>query len=144
MNLQENINRIHQMMGVISENRVIKRMVDELGFVKAVKYYGGLDNFNKDYEYPPKEEIIDIIKKVFKDSRTNDLYDTNINIMDERDGEVDVVSVFHPDSMFFETYLTSDGRLTKLKTEETIRYEDLPDNILHKVLYDVIRLSEKK
>jgi len=144
MNLQENINRIHQMMGVISENRVIKRMVDELGFVKAVKYYGGLDNFNKDYEYPPKEEIIDIIKKVFKDSKTNEFYDTNINILNKRDDEVDVVSVFHPDSMFFETYETLDGRLIKLKTEKTVRYEDLPENILNRVFYDIIRLSEKK
>lgn len=144
MNLQENIDRIQIMMGIITENKTIQKMVDELGLVTAIKYYGGFDNFIKHYKFPPKEEILNLIKKVFKDSKTNEFYDTNINILNRRDDEVDIVSVFHPDSMFFETYETLDGRLIKLKTEKTVRYEDLPENILNRIFYDIIRLSEKK
>ena len=43
MNLQENINRIHQMMGVINEDNrlnVIKNMIDELGIISAIKMAG--------------------------------------------------------------------------------------------------------
>jgi len=43
MNLQENIERIHQMMGVINEDNrpnVIKKMIDELGVTSAIKMAG--------------------------------------------------------------------------------------------------------
>ena len=43
MNLQENIDRIHQMMGVINEDNrpnVIKNMIDELGIISAIKMVG--------------------------------------------------------------------------------------------------------
>ena len=43
MNLHENIHRIHQMMGVITENdrgETIKNLVDRLGVSDAIKMVG--------------------------------------------------------------------------------------------------------
>jgi len=43
MNLQKNIHRIQSMMGVITEdkeNNVIRKMVDELGIISAIKMVG--------------------------------------------------------------------------------------------------------
>lgn len=51
MNLNENIQRIHQMMGLISEDKksdFAKKMIDTLGgFREAMKYYGGFQNLKK-------------------------------------------------------------------------------------------------
>ena len=50
MNLNENIHRIHQMMGIISEDKKVdfaKKMIDTLGIGGAIQYYGSYDNFKK-------------------------------------------------------------------------------------------------
>lgn len=50
MNLNENINRIHQMMGIVSEDmssNTAKKIIDTLGIGDAIRYYGGYDNVKK-------------------------------------------------------------------------------------------------
>tara|TARA_R110000868_G_scaffold241985_3_gene497551 strand:+ start:561 stop:1112 length:552 start_codon:yes stop_codon:yes gene_type:complete len=50
MNLQENIQRIHQMMGVITEDKksdFARKMIDTLGLGDAIKYYGSFQNLRK-------------------------------------------------------------------------------------------------
>lgn len=50
MNLNENIQRIHQMMGIVSEDvspNTAKKMVDTLGIGGAIQYYGGYNNFKE-------------------------------------------------------------------------------------------------
>ena len=52
MNLQENINRIQSMMGVISENALqskINKMIDEVGLYSTVKFFGGLGGLSKEF-----------------------------------------------------------------------------------------------
>jgi hypothetical protein len=46
MNLQENIDRIHQMMGIINENKVAD-IIQEMGLYNAIRYFGGYDNLEK-------------------------------------------------------------------------------------------------
>lgn len=56
MNLQENIDRIHQMMGVINEDNrpnVFKKMIDELGITNAIKMVGNY------YAIEPYLKVVD-------------------------------------------------------------------------------------
>ena len=65
MNLQENIDRIHQMMGVITEDRmdkVIKNMIDTIGLESAFKMVGDYDLMEK---YFTDEDKIKYIKDQF-------------------------------------------------------------------------------
>lgn len=67
MNLRENITRIHQMMGIISEDRmsnVIKNLMDKHGFTKTIEIIG-LDNIKK---YIDDETINKQDKKDFVDT----------------------------------------------------------------------------
>jgi len=56
MNLNENIHRIHQMMGVINEDNrpnVFKKMIDELGVTSAIKMAGNY------YTIEPYLKVVD-------------------------------------------------------------------------------------
>lgn len=67
MNLNENIHRIQEMMGVISENRIIN-IINELGLHDAIRYFGGYGNiidFIGDYKFS-NEEKIDFIRDAIK------------------------------------------------------------------------------
>ena len=65
MNLQENIDRIHQMMGVITEDRmdkVIKNMIDSVGLETAFKMVGDYDLVDS---FLTDEDKINYIKDEF-------------------------------------------------------------------------------
>ena len=47
MNLNENINRIKQVMGIITENKSISKMIDELGVEGAIKFVGDEETFKE-------------------------------------------------------------------------------------------------
>jgi hypothetical protein len=66
MNLQEQTNRIKQMMGVINENKVVD-IIQDMGLYDAIRYFGGYDNLTKmmgDYNITRKEKINAIIERV--------------------------------------------------------------------------------
>ena len=82
MNLQENIDRIHQMMGVINEDNrpnVIKNMIDELGIISAIKMAGNY------YTIEPYLKEIDKVN--FIKERVRELGDGNGFGMTEIDEE---------------------------------------------------------
>ena len=60
MNLQENIQRIKQMMIKEDEVPLIKRMIDDIGLYKTIKVMGGFDYSME--EYVSKEDKITFIK----------------------------------------------------------------------------------
>jgi len=65
MNLQENIHRIHQMMGVITEDRMdkfIKNMIDSVGLETTFKMVGDYDLIDS---YLTDEDKINYIKEEF-------------------------------------------------------------------------------
>ena len=62
MNLQENIQRIKQMMIKEDEVPLIKRMIDDIGLYKTIKVMGGFDYSME--EYVSKEDKITFIKEI--------------------------------------------------------------------------------
>jgi hypothetical protein len=47
MNLNENINIIKQMMGIITENKSISKMIDELGVIDSINFVGDEETFKE-------------------------------------------------------------------------------------------------
>ena len=71
MNLQENINRSLQMMGILTENKksdIAFRMVNEMGLYDAIRYYGGYERLKQtlDVEIPKDAKIAFIKERVKK------------------------------------------------------------------------------
>jgi hypothetical protein len=71
MNLQENIYRVKQMMGVINEDNrsnVIMKMIDEIGLYNTIKIVGSYDDIlnHIDHEQITDEEKIKFINEVVK------------------------------------------------------------------------------
>jgi len=68
MNLQENIHRIHQMMGIINEDdktTKIQKIIDKMGLYYTIKLFGGYDTIKNMYGDSfnlTKEDKIDFIK----------------------------------------------------------------------------------
>ena len=62
MNLNENINRIKQVMGIITENKSITKLIDYIGVKGAIKFTGGMDSFNSiggiDYLFEKVDELL--------------------------------------------------------------------------------------
>ena len=46
MNLNENIDRIKQVMGIITESKSISKMIDELGVIGSIKFVGDEKKWN--------------------------------------------------------------------------------------------------
>ena len=136
MNLQENINRIHQMMGVINEDNSsnIKKMINVVGIVDAIRYLGGYDKFKEQggLDILTKDDKIDVIKDNVKNqdvrgrrlSRNNGIdtvlyaiYDWGIN-----------VEIYSKDSFI---------------NERDIPYDDLSDDMVDKVFSSIMKYQTK-
>ena len=136
MNLQENINRIHQMMGVINEDNSfnIKKMINVVGIVDTIRYLGGYEKFKEQggLDILTKDDKIDVIKDNVKNqdvrgrrlSRNNGIdivlyaiYDWGIN-----------VEIYNKDS-FIE--------------ERDIPYDDLSDEMIDNVFSSVMKYQTK-
>ena len=140
MNLNENIHRIHQMMGIINENKVVD-VVQEMGLYQAIRYFGGYDNLTKmmgDYVFS-NEEMIDFINDVVKhlaeerNSTGISTYELNMDAIPygSPDDELHQIEYFNPNFLTFyvyegENYHDEVGNFTE-------RYEDLDDNTLDEV-----------
>jgi hypothetical protein len=140
MNLQEDIQRIHQMMGIINENKVVD-IIQEMGLYDATRYFGGYDNVTKimgDYVFS-NEEMIDFIKDVIKhlaeerDSTGISTYELNMNAIPygSPDDELHQIEYFHSDFVTIDVYDGEDYE--RHKSSFTERYEDLDDNTLDEV-----------
>ena len=152
MNLHENINRIHQMMGVINENKV-SDMVQEMGLYQAIRYFGGYDKVTKlmgDYVFS-NEEMIDFIREVTthlasKHNSTGiSTYELSMNSIPygSPDDELQQIEYFNPDFVTIDVY---DGEeYERHKGNFTERYTDLDDNTLDEIfLFMVDALEHNK
>ena len=152
MNLQENIHRIHQMMGVIKENKV-SDMVQEMGLYQSIRYFGGYDNLTKimgDYVLS-NEDMIWFIIDVINDlcDKYNDdgisVWDLGMNpiILGQSDEELHQIEYFNPDFLTIDVY--EGENYEKDKGNYTERYTDLDDNTLDEVfLFMVDALENNK
>ena len=151
MNLQENIHRIKQMMGVITEDKVslIKNMINDIGLYNTIKMMGGFDNSMD--EHISKEDKIKFIKETI--AKLCERYDdTEVNsfnvvsnqiVYDETDDETQVIEYYSPDYITVERYA---------KEEEDVEYdyddfylgsfdvpyEELTHSLITKIFYAII------
>ena len=141
MNLNENIHRIHQMMGIINENRVIN-IISELGLYDAIRYFGGYDKVKEligDYEFSEEERIgfiRDAIKHLAEKHHSTGIstHELNMNpilygISD--DDEIQQIEYFNPDFATIDVY--KDGYDNSYRSSFTEKYEYLDDEIFDKV-----------
>ena len=146
MNLQEQTNRIKQMMGVINENKVAN-IIQEMGLYNAIRYFGGYDNLEKrmgDYVFS-NDEMIDFIKDVvrhlcdvFNDDGVSATYDLEMGAIQygQPDEELQQIEYFNPHFLTIDVYTGED--YDDFKGNFTERYEDLNDNTLDDVFLFMI------
>ena len=62
MNLNENINRIKQVMGIITENKPVDKLIEKMGVKGAIQFAGGMKSFNSiggmDYLFDKVDELL--------------------------------------------------------------------------------------
>lgn len=149
MKLNENIHRIHQMMGIINENKVVD-IIQEMGLYQAIRYFGGYDKVTKlmgDYVFS-NEEMIDFIREVIKhlaykhNSTGISTYELNMNSIPygSPDEELHQIEYFNPDFVTIDVY---DGEeYERHRSSYTERYEDLDDNTLDEVFLFMVDAVE--
>ena len=131
MNLQENIDRIHEIMGgVITEDRmdkVIKNMIDTVGIDNTFRMVGDYDAVEK---YFTDEDKINYIKDQF-----NEINDGNYFSMEqifqkpirfkEEDGDKHQIEGLHKDNVKVIVYKDNGGIMTYYP-----KYEELPSDTI--------------
>lgn len=62
MNLNENISRIKQVMGIITESKSISKMIDELGVIGSIEFIGNEETFKQmggiDYAFEKADRLL--------------------------------------------------------------------------------------
>jgi hypothetical protein len=62
MNLNENITRIKQVMGIITENKPVDKLIEKMGVKGAIQFAGGMKSFNSiggmDYLFDKVDELL--------------------------------------------------------------------------------------
>ena len=152
MNLQEQTNRIKQMMGVISENKV-GDIIQDMGVYDAIRYFGGYDNLTKimgDYVLSNDDMIwfiVDVVKHL-SDKYDDDgisVWDLDMSpiMMGQPDEELQQIEYFSP--RFLTIYVYEGKNYEDEVGKFTEQYEDLDDNTLDEVfLFMVDALENNK
>ena len=152
MNLQENIHRVQQMMGIVNEGNSpkITNMINELGLFNTFKFFGGYDDFLK--LYPDyiinKEDKINFIKDTV--SYLMDIMDDEQVSLYERDEQPILVSENGNFIRQIEV-LEKEGAGTSLYEkptdawvqDDTIPYEKLGDEPLNDVFLFLLEIMER-
>jgi len=157
MNLQENIHRIQSVMGVINEDdesTKIYNMIDEMGLMTAIKFFGSYDNIVDMYGGSinlTKEKKIEFIREVV--NRVSQIYDsTSLSVWDLG---MNPISLYAPKSgqnlqqieHFNVDFVTIDiiggVNFTENIGAYTRRYEDLRSKVLDKVFDFMINVLER-
>ena len=144
MNLQENINRIQSMMGVITEDdktSKISKMIEDIGLMSTIKFFGGYNNIMNMYGdiiNLTREEKIDFIIEVIphlasKHNSTGvSIYELGLNAIpyssSDDDDEVQQIEYFGPGFVTIDVY--GDGYH---KSSFTENYENLDNHTLNDV-----------
>lgn len=136
MNLQENINRIHQMMGVINEDNSfnIKKIINVVGIVDAIRYLGGYEKFKEQggLDILTKDDKIDVIK-----DNTNNRNARGITIS-RNNGIDEVLYAIYDWGINVETYTKN-----SFIGERDILYDDLSDEMIDNVFSGVMKYQTR-
>ena len=138
MNLHENIHRIHQMMGVINEDKkdeTIRNLIDRLGVSDAIKMVGNY------YVIEPYLKEIDKVK--FIKDKVNDLtewigggvglveIDEEPIHYDEDENEIEQIEYLNTNSVTVDVY---DADMNGHLGDFNVKYESLPGQILDELV----------
>lgn len=134
---RDNIDRIHQMMGVITEDRkgeVIKKMIDELGLTTTIKYFGNYYTIEPYLKEIDKVNFIkDKIREINDDGSGIGLHEINeepLHYGDE-DGELHQIEWLGLTSVDISVY--EDEYSSHLR-DYYVKYESLPGQILDELV----------
>jgi hypothetical protein len=149
MNLRENISRIQEMMGVITENKAIN-LVKDMGLYDSIRYFGGyrkIMDLIGDYEFSNEEKIDfirDAIKHLSEKYNTSGISIDELNMspitygtLDPMGLEFQQIEYFSPDYVTIYMYGTNsyNGNFKD-------SYEDLDDNTLDNIFIFMIDAVE--
>ena len=149
MKLQEQINRIHSMMGVIQENResMIRSYIDKMDLLTAIKMMGGLSVFIDmgGLDIISNDEKINFIKKTVNESPNKALYfgevyhgykDTII-INQSKDHRWEVKALL-PDKVFTHLYKLKRGGGIIATDYPTLNYENVPPQLINPIFVGLL------
>ena len=149
MNLNENIHRIQEMMGVISENRIIN-IINELGLHDAIRYFGGYGNIIDligDYKFSNEEKIDfirDAIKHLTEKYNTTGISAYELGMSPIRFGtpdpmglELQYIEYFNVEFIVIDDY-DSDSHISNFRE----KYENLDDETLDNIFIFMIDAIE--
>jgi hypothetical protein len=149
MNLRENISRIQEMMGVITENKAIN-LVKDMGLYDSIRYFGGyrkIMDLIGDYEFSNEEKIDfirDAIKHLSEKYNTSGISIDELNMspvtygtLDPMGLEFQQIEYFSPDYVTIYMYGTN-----SYKGNFKDSYEDLDDNTLDNIFIFMIDAVE--
>jgi len=138
MNLQENIDRIHQMMGVINEDNrpnVFKKMIDELGITNAIKMAG---NYYAIEPYLKEIDKVNFIKE--KVSQISDEWGVNgFGLVEvdsapifysEDENELRQIEYLGRNQLYIDVYKDGNSHVGDLN----VKYESLPGQIIDELV----------
>lgn len=154
MNLQENINRIQSMMGVINENALqskINKMIDEVGLYTTVKFFGGYNEMTKKLGNDVKisnDDKINFIKEVVRKIKTKtDLEGISFYEFEEQPilyyedkRVIKQIEYLYLDVVGVDVYYKDSDAY--MNTED-IPYEDLSDETLDDVFLFALEIIEE-
>lgn len=147
MNLHENIQRIHQMMGIITENKkveVLRNMIDKMGLYQASKMVGGYDELKNLVNREDKINFInDLVKKV--DSlyggeggfSVNDFDLDSISYKSDDENYTGYIEHFRDGWAVVFWYDDSED----IVGDTTVDYDELPDNIIDNIVSQFMNIT---
>lgn len=146
MNLQENIDRIHQMMGVITEDRksVIIKFIKDMGLYDAIEYFGSYDILK---DYVTKEDKISYIQHKVGEI-ADEFGGSGFSIHEvgglpifynESDDTISQIEYFNPTFVTIDTY--GGYKNETYQGGFTVNYERLPDDVFYEVFDFMINLK---
>ena len=149
MNLQENIHRIHQMMGVINEDKrgeSFKNMINKHGLYHSIKLMGGFDYSMEDFI--SNEDKIKFIKEVVSKlcEKYDDVEVASFNLDGvqieyyETDEEKQVIEYYREELIIVERYTKEEDGVDYdyddfyLGSFE-VPYEELTHSLINEIFY---------
>ena len=154
MNLQENIERIHEIMGgVIYENKkdmIINKTINELGLFNTFKFFGGYDDFlklNPDYIISKEDKIrfikdtVSYLMEAMDVEYVNlEAYDEEPILVSESDGFIRQIEVLEMGGAGTSLYEKSTDAWIQ---DDTIPYEKIGDEPLNDVFLFLLEIMER-
>jgi hypothetical protein len=152
MDVNESINRVKELMGIIVENKhsnTIKKMIDDSGLYNTIKMFGGYStmlNFidPQDISDNDKIELIqEVIRTKSNDNEFISIYDLGISpnsikrIYDQKDNMEKLITSFSHYGVIVNVY--KDGRY---HTHYAIPYDHMSEEPLNRIFKWMLEFSQ--